>query len=323
MPYENEHSARLIDPPSEYIRVGRTHGSKDGTVQGVKIPESIDIIWFVVKKDDKEVPIAQALRFPVKDWSETEAKKWLKDKGIKYKSFEPATESDAAHQNMERRCLTAGEMRVEDGDTGKRLVGYAAVFNSLADIGYFKEQIKPGAFAESIGKDDIRALVDHESCLILGRNKASTLRLKEDDKGLLCDIDVPDTMMGRDILVSVGRGDVTGMSFAFRTIQQQWDYGPEDKKEPPIRTLEKVKLFDVSVVTYPAYPDTTVAVRSLRDAGHLKLPESKNTPIDAERLRQLRRKYRHCGRMIARNRPAEVRPVAPPGRGSGTDKGSQ
>ena len=77
----------------EHIRVRRTHGSGDGTVQGVKVPSSIDIIWYIVKTNEGEAPIAQALRFPVERWTEAEARKWLKDNGIKYILFEPAAGS--------------------------------------------------------------------------------------------------------------------------------------------------------------------------------------------------------------------------------------
>ena len=165
--------------------------------------------------------------------------------------------------DMERRFIPASEFRVEGFDQ-KQLVGYAAMFNKLSsDLGYFREQIAPGAFTQAILNDDVRALVDHDSSRILGRNTAGTLRLKEDDKGLFTEIDVPDTTVGRDALVSVNRGDISGMSFAFRTIKDSWDYGDEDKDETPIRTLLEVNLYDVSIVTYPAYPDTTVGVRSL------------------------------------------------------------
>lgn len=74
----------------EHIRIRRTHGSGDGTVQGAKVPPSIDVIWYIIRSDGGEVPIAQALRFPVEKWTEGEARKWLEDNGIKYILFEPA-----------------------------------------------------------------------------------------------------------------------------------------------------------------------------------------------------------------------------------------
>lgn len=148
------------------------------------------------------------------------------------------------------------EWRAEE----KKIVGYAAVFNSPTDIGgMFREQIKPGAFRDAIERDDVRALIDHDSTLVLGRNKAGTLRLEEDEKGLRIEIDPPDTQYARDLMVSMERGDISQMSFGFIARKQEWD----DSDEPPLRTVEDVELFDVSVVTYPAYPETSAALRSL------------------------------------------------------------
>lgn len=97
MPYPNEHSARLKDPDSlNKIRVRRTDGSGDGVVQGVKIPTSIAVIWYIIKSDNKEVPIAQALRFPISKWTESEAKEWLKKNEVKHTKFEPAAEKEGS-----------------------------------------------------------------------------------------------------------------------------------------------------------------------------------------------------------------------------------
>lgn len=151
------------------------------------------------------------------------------------------------------------ERRAEDGQPS-RLAGHAAVFNSLSvDLGGFRERIEPGAFAATIAEDDIRALFNHNPDFVLGRNVAGTLRLAEDDRGLAIGIDLPDTQAARDLSVSIERGDITGMSFGFRTISDQWEMQDGDA----VRTLLAVKLFDVSPVTFPAYPETDVAVRSL------------------------------------------------------------
>jgi ATP-dependent protease ClpP protease subunit len=90
MPYSNEHAARLKSPEMQHLRVRRTSGSGDGAVQGVKVPNSIDIIWYIIKTKDGEAPIAQTLRFPVKDWTSQAAKEWLTKNNIKYMTFEPA-----------------------------------------------------------------------------------------------------------------------------------------------------------------------------------------------------------------------------------------
>ena len=94
MPYPNEHSARLKDPSTSHVRVRRTKGSGNSTVQGKKIPDTVSIIWYIIKRGDKEVPMAQALRFPVSNWTESEAKKWLKENKVKYMKFEPAAKEN-------------------------------------------------------------------------------------------------------------------------------------------------------------------------------------------------------------------------------------
>lgn len=164
---------------------------------------------------------------------------------------------------MERRNFTATELRAIEGENGLRhITGYAAVFNRLSeDLGWFKEKIEPGAFKDSITSDDIRALWNHDSNYVLGRNKSGTLALSEDEHGLKIDITPPDAQWARDLMTSIERGDVDQMSFGFRTISDRW----EMIDEVEVRTLVKVKLFDVSAVAFPAYPDTEVGLRSLEE----------------------------------------------------------
>lgn len=143
----------------------------------------------------------------------------------------------------------------------RKLVGHAAVFNERTDIGgYFQEMIEPGAFKSSIKKDDVRALFNHDPNFVLGRSTAGTLKMSEDEVGLRVQIDPPDTQFARDLAVSIERGDINQMSFAFQVLEEEWIRG--EKKEPDIRTIKKVKLYDVSPVTFPAYEGTDIAVRS-------------------------------------------------------------
>lgn len=163
--------------------------------------------------------------------------------------------------DVERRNFPVTELRAITDDQGLRhITGYAAVFNSLSeDLGGFREKIDPGAFKKTIGSDDVRALWNHNDDYVLGRNKSGTLSLSEDAHGLKIDILPPDVQWARDLMVSIERGDVDKMSFGFRTVSDRWERQDDDE----IRTLEEVKLFDVSPVTFPAYPDTAVALRSL------------------------------------------------------------
>ncbi len=182
---------------------------------------------------------------------------------------------------LERRAFVAVELRVEgEGDEPKRLVGHAAVFNSLSeDLGGFRERVAPGAFAASLAGDDIRALFNHDPNQVLGRNRAGTLKLAEDDTGLAIAITPPDTQAGRDLTVSIERGDVSQMSFGFRTLSDEWSMEDGDQ----VRTLKAVRLFDVSPVTFPAYPQTDVALRGLEtwkaaQAEAEKKPEATASP---------------------------------------------
>ena len=147
-------------------------------------------------------------------------------------------------------------------DESQSIVGHAAIFNEYADIGWFQERIMPGAFKSSIKKDDVRALFNHDPNYVLGRNKAGTLTLSEDEKGLAIKIIPPDTQFARDLMILIERGDISQMSFAFQVLEEAWEYGKE--KESDKRDLIKLKLYDVSPVTYPAYPQTDVAVKSYR-----------------------------------------------------------
>lgn len=165
--------------------------------------------------------------------------------------------------DRERR-MTPGptSVRAETRDDGTRmLTGYAAVFNSRTEIkGWFSsftEEIAPGAFVRAISEDDVRALFNHDSSQVLGRSTSGTLRLSEDKKGLRFEIDLPDTQAGRDIATLVSREDITGNSFAFDVIGEEW----EDKdKDVPHRRLTELRLYDVGPVTYPAYSETSIEV---------------------------------------------------------------
>lgn len=146
-----------------------------------------------------------------------------------------------------------------------KIMGHAAVFNSLSeDLGGFRERIMPGAFADAIKSDDVRALFNHDKNFVLGRNRTKTLVLSEDARGLAIEIDVPQTQIIRDLVIApIERGDVSQMSFGFQVRQNGQDWAMDAEKRM-IRTLKKLRLFDVSVVTFGAYPQTDVAVRDLR-----------------------------------------------------------
>lgn len=162
---------------------------------------------------------------------------------------------------IERRSIIASGLQSR-GAGGRTIRGYAALFDSLSeDLGGFREKIAPGAFARALReKQDVRALFNHDGNLILGRTKAGTLRMKEDRHGLAVEIDLPDSVLGKDLYASIERGDVSQMSFAFRMVKDQWDI----VEGQHIRTLLECDLFDVSPVVFPAYSDTVIGVRGPR-----------------------------------------------------------
>lgn len=167
---------------------------------------------------------------------------------------------------IERRFFQMSELTVEKRGNAPPLIrGYAAVFDKLSEnLGGFREQIKPGAF-DDVLSDDVRALFNHDPNLILGRTVSGTLRIFVDSEGLGYEIDPPDTQVARDLMISMERGDVNQSSFAFRIAQGGQDWS-EDEEGRVIRTITKMqRLYDVSPVTYPAYPDASVGLRGLQD----------------------------------------------------------
>lgn len=171
---------------------------------------------------------------------------------------------------IERRTLTGIEVRATEGQSSK-IVGYAAVFNSMSEDLGFREIVMPGAFDRALLEgQDVRALVNHDENQILGRTKSGTLRLSIDPKGLLAEITPPDTQAARDIMTSIKRGDLDGMSFAFRTLTDAWR--TQDGQQ--IRELRDLDLVDVSVVAFPAYEATSVSARALEQAKAAAAPPS-------------------------------------------------
>jgi len=189
------------------------------------------------------------------------AQNWAQSK---IDQLDAEADSRSKMKKIERRTFTVQDVEARQAEDGTmRLRGYAAVFNDSSVPLPFKENIAPGAFRKTLSETpDVRLLINHEG-LPLARTKNGTLTLTEDDRGLFMDAIIADTTEGRDLYKLVERGDVDQMSFAFRVIRQKWS---EDRST---RTLTEVSLADgdVSVVTYPAYPTTSVEAReALRKA---------------------------------------------------------
>lgn len=185
-----------------------------------------------------------------------------------------------------REFRFTSELRATGTASKPTLRGYAAVFNQRAVIGTFAEVVMPGAFSRCLKNNpDVRALVDHESSKIIGRTTAGTLRLSQDNKGLRCEIDLPDTQLGRDTYTSVQRGDLSQMSFGFCAVDE--NIVPTSDAPGILRELHDVDVFDVSVVTYPAYEGTSITARALRSM----FPHGRPEHLEARNLARTLRNH--------------------------------
>jgi hypothetical protein len=195
--------------------------------------------------------------------------------------------------------LDAIQIRSGEGEGGNTLEGHAAVFGKKSeDMGGFREIIDEGFFSDVLN-DDVRALINHDAHYILARTKNKTLELKEDKVGLLSIIKLSDTSYERDLKIKVDRGDINQMSFAFRIDYkkgERWEVDGKDvtvdeafsaildskKKHDIVRHLVKAKrLYDVSPVTYPAYPQTDVSSRALEFKNRQNIPGNQGRPPEA------------------------------------------
>lgn len=184
----------------------------------------------------------------------------------------------------EYRITQAKELRISNEDGKKTLQGYAAVFNSLSDdLGGWRETIVPGAFSRSLKSNpDVLALSEHDTKKgILGRTKSNTLSLLEDNIGLRFVCELPNTTLGNDIAESVSRGDLDGCSFGFIAQDTCWD----KTDNGVVRSLLDVDLLDVTVTASPAYPATSVQMRSkMFPDGVVEVPdlEARTEPEEAQ-----------------------------------------
>lgn len=201
---------------------------------------------------------------------------------------------------VERRYL-AHEVRVVEQDGKRRIEGYAARFNQLSEEMWgWREVIEPGAFSQVLD-NDVRALFNHDFNMILGRTPG-TLVLAEDDFGLRYVVDPPDTGYAKDLLVSLERGDIDQSSFGFQVKKEIWEEPTEERPYALRRIVEIERLYDVSPVTFPAYPTTSAEARSMAEQLN---PESGATSREAEedlvgRLDVLRRRLELAEVWIAR-----------------------
>lgn len=251
MPYPGESACRLLQPiqgaPTRRKNGAQKHDGK-----------AYDVIF--QEQDGKW--IEQAFRYPIETWTVEAARAHCKSHDG---SFEAASEEKSMDEK-ETRAYPVTELRVSAEDKkAPKIVGYASVFNQMSeDLGGFREIVMPGAFTKTLQESDIRALMNHDPNYVLGRKKNGTLTMEEDGHGLKVSINPPDTQWARDLMTSINRGDIDQMSFGFRTIKDDWRI--EDGQN--VRELKECKLLDISPVTFAAYPQTSVSVRSKVESLH-------------------------------------------------------
>ena len=183
---------------------------------------------------------------------------------------------------LEKRTYSASDLRVESRENGPPIItGHASVFDVIGDGGWFREKVVPGAFSDSLGIDDIRMLWNHNTDLVMSRNHIGnprgTLELAEDEKGLAIMATPPDTVLMRGYLDMIERGDVSQMSFGFQVLLKDWI---EEEGEKDLRLLKKIKLWEVSPVTFPFYKGTDVSLK----AEHRQWRDSMVLPVYKSKL---------------------------------------
>ena len=254
MPYANQHAAR-IRSPAGYERFTQTND---------KFGPGIHAIWGVNIVKGKEVLELQAIRFDAAKFTPAEAKAWLSEHKHSPMTFEPASEEKAASSTEWEQRGWDAEVRVEGQADTATLVGCAIAYEVRSKpVLWFQEIISRGAASRALKEQqDIRATINHDPTLILGRTKSGTLKLTEDEKGVHFEIHPPATTYARDLVECVRRKDIDGGSFRFKVPLggEQWEPAKAGLMET--RRVKDMDLADISIVTYPAYPETHVAMRS-------------------------------------------------------------
>ena len=185
----------------------------------------------------------------------------------------------------ETRTITAAETELRFDEAENKIVGYAAVFNSLSDpiAGQFRERILPGAFRNVAGTEDIISAVNHDDAKILGRRSAGNLELTVTKRGLRYSITPPATSYVRDLVENIKAGNVAGSSFEFR-VHNNGEAWVQDEDGEPIRERRASDVFEGGPVTRPAYPKTDVALRSFEAwQESQQAPAAEQTPTDVLR----------------------------------------
>jgi len=187
----------------------------------------------------------------------------------------------------ERRVLAFSNYEVRAEGDGNTLVGYAAIFDSPSEPLPYTEFVRRGAFSKTINDGaDVRLLIDHEG-LPLARTKSGTMVLEEDERGLRVEAELdPANPDAARVLSAMKRGELSQMSFAFKTIKDSWS------ADRSTRELKEVRLYDVSIVTFPAYEETVAELRNRNQTAIVEVANPILLRKNQIRLAQLRQSER-------------------------------
>jgi len=178
------------------------------------------------------------------------------------------------------------ELRVEDDKNTMfgTVVKYEKLSNPLPQLMGVREKVRKGAFTRTIKKNEVVAVWNHNTDMVLGNTRAGTLRLTETSTGLEFEIDLPDTQYGKDAAISVKRGDVRSVSFGFRKIKDEWD---ESDEKNIVRTLIDVDLIEISPTpsVIAAYPSSKVNMRSVKEDYEDYSEEKRAVAEEAQRVK--------------------------------------
>jgi len=164
---------------------------------------------------------------------------------------------------MELRTILTEDIEYREDDDKPVVGGYVVRWEKLSEEMFgFREKVSKGAFLKSLSEMRVLSFWNHNSDMVLGNTENGSLVLQEDERGLKFELTLPETSVGKDARALIKRGDVKGMSFGFRTLREQWD---ESDPKKVVRTLLEVRLYEVSPTPMPAYPQSSVAARSIED----------------------------------------------------------
>lgn len=205
--------------------------------------------------------------------------------------------------NREQRNFKLGEIRMIEEGGKKHIRGYAIVFDSPSgDLGGFKETVNRSALTKTTKESDVRMLWNHDSSKPLASTKNGTLSLTIDERGLAVDAVGSDTSWGKDAVTAISEGLVDQMSFGFRTIKDRWfEENGETRRE-----LLEIELFDVSPVTFPAYEQTSVGVRSIDGLDTVLLKAEKNIALSRSDVELVKNTVNNLNGLLTNAEPVQA-----------------